>query len=62
MPAFAANVPGLGLILLLSAAAFGLAQVGVVQHYGLGPLTLAFMLARPSETRIKYPEEAVYTG
>jgi len=28
----------------------------------LGPLTLAFMLARPSETRIKYPEEAVYTG
>lgn len=28
----------------------------------LGPLTLAFMLARPSETRIKYPEESVYTG
>ncbi|MDM5072504.1 TrkH family potassium uptake protein [Aeromonas bestiarum] len=28
----------------------------------LGPLTLAFMLARPSETRIKYPEEGVYTG
>ena len=43
MPAFAANVPGLGLILILSAAAFGLAQVGVVQHYGLGPLTLAIL-------------------
>lgn len=28
----------------------------------LGPLTLAFMLARPVETRIKYPEETVYTG
>ncbi|MGL5538490.1 MAG: helix-turn-helix domain-containing protein, partial [Aeromonas veronii] len=28
----------------------------------LGPLTLAFMLARPVETRIRYPEENVYTG
>ncbi|MBR7628375.1 TrkH family potassium uptake protein [Aeromonas popoffii] len=28
----------------------------------LGPLTLAFMLARPVETRIKYPEEGLYTG
>jgi trk system potassium uptake protein len=28
----------------------------------LGPLTLAVMLARPSETRIKYPEENVHTG
>jgi trk system potassium uptake protein TrkH len=28
----------------------------------LGPLTLALMLARPSETRIRYPEEGVYTG
>lgn len=28
----------------------------------LGPLTLAFMLARPVETRIRYPEESVYTG
>ena len=28
----------------------------------LGPLTLAFMLARPSETRIRYPEENVHTG
>ena len=28
----------------------------------LGPLTLAIMLSRPSETRIRYPEENVYTG
>lgn len=28
----------------------------------LGPLTLAIMLARPVETRIRYPEESVYTG
>ncbi|MGL5287037.1 MAG: TrkH family potassium uptake protein [Aeromonas sp.] len=28
----------------------------------LGPLTLAFMLARPTESRIRYPEENVYTG
>lgn len=28
----------------------------------LGPLTLALMLARPTETRIRYPEENVYTG
>ncbi|ALP40367.1 TrkH family potassium uptake protein [Aeromonas schubertii] len=28
----------------------------------LGPLTLAFMLARPVATRIKYPEENVHTG
>ena len=28
----------------------------------LGPLTLAVMLARPSETRIRYPEENVHTG
>lgn len=43
MERIAEHFPGLSLILLLSAAAFGLAQVGLVQHYGLGPLTLAIL-------------------
>ena len=43
MSAFASYRPGLTLILAVSALAFGLAQVGVVQHYGLGPLTLAIL-------------------
>ncbi|WP_261817920.1 TrkH family potassium uptake protein [Vibrio gallicus] len=28
----------------------------------IGPLTLAYMLARPEKTLVKYPEETVYTG
>ena len=43
MPALSALGPGLALILALSSAAFALAQVGLVQHYGLGPLTLAIL-------------------
>ena len=28
----------------------------------IGPLTLAYMLARPEPTLIKYPEDTVLTG
>ena len=43
MSRFAALEPGLFVILAITACSFGLAQIGIVQHYGLGPLTLAIL-------------------
>ena len=43
MERFSALKPGLFVILAITACSFGLAQIGIVQHYGLGPLTLAIL-------------------
>lgn len=43
MERFSALKPGLFVILTIAACSFGLAGIGIVQHYGLGSLTLAIL-------------------